>query len=199
MSRHSSRHVDPQADLFAAEALPAGLRYVPDFLTVEEEAALLAVVTALALIAAPYKQYTARRRIASFGASYDFSAQRLEHAPPLPASLEPLRAQVAAAMGVAPEDLAQGLVTEYAPGTPLGWHRDTPKFERIAGVSLAAPCVMRWRRWPAEKGAAVLDLVVAPRSLYVMQDEARWGWQHAVAPTTTLRYSVTFRTLRGRI
>jgi alkylated DNA repair dioxygenase AlkB len=100
-------------------------------------------------------------------------------------------------MGVAPGELAQGLATEYAPGTPLGWHRDTPEFEGIAGVSLAAPCVMRWRRWPAQKGARVLDLVVAPRSLYVMQDEARWGWQHAVAPTTALRYSVTFRTLRS--
>jgi hypothetical protein len=31
----------------------------------------------------------------------------------------------------------------------------------------------------------------------VMREEARWGWQHAIAPTGALRYSITFRTLRG--
>lgn len=49
---------------------------------------------------------------------------------------------------------------------------------------------------PPAKGAPVLDLVVARRSLYVMREGARWGWQHAVAPTMALRHSVTFRTLR---
>ena len=188
--------LDSQSDLFAAAALPPGLTYTPAFLSPWEELALLESIRGLPLKAAPYKQYTARRRIASYGARYDFLAQRLEHAPTLPAALEPLRDAVARAMGVGADGLAQALVTEYAPGTPLGWHRDTQEFERIAGVSLAAACTMRWRRWPHTKGAPVLDLTVAPRSLYVMQEEARWGWQHAVAPTTALRYSITFRTLR---
>jgi hypothetical protein len=30
-----------------------------------------------------------------------------------------------------------------------------------------------------------------------MQGPARWGWQHSVAPTPALRYSVTFRTRRA--
>jgi hypothetical protein len=32
-----------------------------------------------------------------------------------------------------------------------------------------------------------------------MREEARWGWQHSIAPTATLRYSITFRTLRERM
>jgi alkylated DNA repair dioxygenase AlkB len=189
--------LDPCLDLFASEALPSGLRYVPDFLSDDDEAHWLAAITALPFEPAPYRQYTARRRIVSFGGRYDFASNRLRAAPELPAHFEPLRARVAAAEGVAPTVLAQVLFTEYAPGTPLGWHRDTPEFELVAGISLAADCVMRWRRWPPEKGAPVLDLLVARRSLYVMRDEARWSWQHAVVPTTALRYSVTFRTLRG--
>ena len=29
-----------------------------------------------------------------------------------------------------------------------------------------------------------------------MREASRWDWQHAIAPTPGLRYSVTFRTLR---
>jgi len=44
------------------------------------------------------------------------------------------------------------------------------------------------------KKADVLSLELAPRSAYVLRAEARWGWQHSVAPTPALRYSITFRT-----
>lgn len=188
--------LDPAADLFAAEALPPGLECTADFLSPHEEAGLVRAIEALPLAAAPYKQYAARRRIASFGSSYDFSAQRLHPAPPLPAFLTPLRDRVAGELAVLPEALAQALVTEYAIGTPLGWHRDTPEFETVAGISLAGSCEMRWRRYPPRPGQPVLRLLVSPRSLYLITGEARWGWQHSVAPTRALRYSITFRTLR---
>jgi hypothetical protein len=32
--------------------------------------------------------------------------------------------------------------------------------------------------------------------VYVLRDEIRWRWQHSVAPTRELRYSITFRTRR---
>jgi hypothetical protein len=32
--------------------------------------------------------------------------------------------------------------------------------------------------------------------MYLLRDEIRWRWQHSVAPTRELRYSVTFRTRR---
>jgi hypothetical protein len=55
-------------------ALPDGLRYQPAFLDPEEEAALIALVAALPLQAARYKSYTARRRVVSYGGSYDYDA-----------------------------------------------------------------------------------------------------------------------------
>lgn len=191
-----------QADLFggpqAAPSIP-GLRYEADFLSVEEEAQLLAVIGTLPLQPAPYKSYEARRRIVSFGHRYDFDANVLRPGLPLDERLLPLRERVAAWLGVAPQALAQVLVSEYQPGTPLGWHRDVPEFETIAGVSLAAPAVLRFRPYPPDALAKrkAVQLEVAPRSIYRMAGEARWGWQHAVPAVQALRFSITFRTRRA--
>ena len=90
-------------------------------------------------------------------------------------------------------------MAEYRPGVPLGWHRDAPDFETVVGVSLGGIARMRFRRYPPvqPKKADVLSLELAPRSAYVLRAEARWGWQHSIAPTPALRYSITFRTRRG--
>jgi alkylated DNA repair dioxygenase AlkB len=138
--------------------------------------------------------------VASYGTQYDFDDLQLLAGAPLPDSLRPLRAKVAGWIGVAPEAFANVLVAEYAPGTRLGWHRDVPDFELVVGVSLGGPARMRFRRWPvvAPKMADVVSLELEPRSAYVLRGPARWGWQHGVAPTPGLRYSVTFRTMGDR-
>lgn len=60
-------------DMFGDEtALPGGLVYRPAFIAEDEEAALLRGIAALPLHEAQYKEYTARRRILSYGSSYDF-------------------------------------------------------------------------------------------------------------------------------
>jgi alkylated DNA repair dioxygenase AlkB len=184
-----------QAELFGAEpTLPAGFVFQPEFISPEEERALLEEIARLPLAEAKYKQYMARRRIAYFGFGYDFSANRLGEAPPAPAFLEPLRDKVAAWMGLAPAALEQALVTEYRPGTPLGWHRDAPDFGRVAGVSLGGWARMRLRRYPRGKDTPIV-LELAPRSAYQMQGAARWRWQHSIPATRELRHSITFRTL----
>jgi alkylated DNA repair dioxygenase AlkB len=177
-------------------ALPSGWAYRPEFIDPDEEAALLAIIATLSLHEARYKGYTARRRVAHFGTSYDYDANRLLPAAPLPASLEPLRARAATWLGDAPETLVSALVAEYRPGVPLGWHRDVPDFENVVGISLAGTARMRFRRYPPvqPKKGDVLSLELAPRSAYLLRAEARWGWQHSVAPTPALRYSITFRT-----
>ena len=66
---------------------------------------------------------------------------------------------------------------------------------KIAGVSVRAPCRMRFRRTVGgERSVAALEL--APRSAYLLAGKARWSWQHSIPATKNLRYSVTFRTLR---
>jgi alkylated DNA repair dioxygenase AlkB len=185
-----------QAELFAADqVLPNGLVYRAGFLDAGEEAALLAAIAALPLHEAEYKGYRARRRVASYGSSYDFEANELQRGGPLPAAFEALRARLADWIGVAPEAFGNALIAEYRPGTPLGWHRDVPDFERVVGVSLASACRMRFRPYPprAPRAAEVLTLELAPRSAYLLQGEARWRWQHSIAPTPALRYSITMR------
>jgi alkylated DNA repair dioxygenase AlkB len=186
------------SELFAApSALPNGLLYQPGFISAPEEEALLAEIANLDLREAQYKQFTAKRRVASFGAGYDFSEQELTPAPSLAPFLLPLRGRVAKWLAVPEEDFGYAMIAEYRPGTQLGWHRDVPHFEMVAGVSLASAARMRFRPYPPAKGARILALDLAPRSAYVLRDDVRWKWQHSVAPTPALRYSITFRTRRA--
>jgi len=188
-----------QSSLFDAgpiEVSIPGLVYQSEFLSAKEERQLLNIIASLPMKPARYKEYLARRRVVSFGGSYDFDAHRLLPAEALDTRLEPLRARVAAWLGVPSEALVHALVAEYAPGTPLGWHRDVPDFERIVGVSLGGSATLRFRPYPYENGLQHrrVRLQVAPRSIYRMQGEARWNWQHSVEPTSELRWSITFRT-----
>ena len=176
--------------------MPEGLRYELDFIGEAEEGELLAAIAALPLEEAKYKSFRAKRRTVSFGFDYDFDTYRLGPAPAIPAFLFPLRGKAAALIGIEESAFAHALVTEYRPGTELGWHRDVGEFEVIVGISLAGSCRMRFRRYPPEKGAKTFVLELAPRSVYVLRDEIRWRWQHSVAPTKELRYSITFRTRR---
>ncbi len=178
--------------------LPEGLVYEPDFLTAEEEAQLIASVQDLPLEAARYKSYTARRRVVSYGGSFDYDANRLLPAAALVACLHPLRDKVARWLGMPADALVHTLVAEYRPGAPLGWHRDVPDFEEVVGVSLGAEGLLRFRPYPTKprERAAVVRLALAPRSIYRMRGASRWAWQHSVAPPAERRWSITFRTPR---
>jgi alkylated DNA repair dioxygenase AlkB len=145
---------------------------------------------------ARYKDYTAKRRIASFGSSYDFSSNVRQAAPDPPDFLKPLQLKVAAWLHLPAIALNHVLIAEYRPGSALGWHRDVPDFELVCGISLAAPCRMRFRPFPPKKNSKnVFSIDLAPRSAYVLRGDARWHWQHSIPPTKALRYSITFRTL----
>jgi alkylated DNA repair dioxygenase AlkB len=190
-----------QASLFDHEetSFPPGMRFEPEWLGAAEEGALIETIRALDLREARYKQYTARRRVASFGGKFDYDNNRLLPAPPIPPAFEPLRERVARWLGVEPGLFSQMLVAEYAPGTPLGWHRDVPDFESIVGVSLLGEGEMRFRPYPPPAGRsdATRSLLLPPRSAYVLEGPARWQWQHAIVPTKVLRYSISLRTARG--
>ena len=187
-----------QAELFAAGSeLPSGLAHRPEFVSADEERELLRAIGTLELREAAYKEYTAKRRVASFGAGYDFDANELTPAPVMAPFLLPLREKVAAWAAIPAQEFGYALVSEYRPGTQLGWHRDVPHFEVVAGVSLGGSARMRFRPYPPRRGDPVLTLDLAPRSAYILRDAARWGWQHSIAPTPMLRYSITFRTRRA--
>jgi len=100
----------------------------------------------------------------------------------------PLRERAADFAGVPAQSLQQVLVTEYAPGAAIGWHRDKPMFEDGIALSFLAPCTLRLRR-PQEEGWERRCIELRPRSAYLLRGE----WEHSIAPMGELRFSVTFR------
>ena len=134
-----TREVASTPTLFAPD-LPAGFRYAPDFITAAEEAALVAVLTGVSFSNFAMRGVVARRRVAFFGASYDAGAAPIA---PLPEFLLPLRMRLAAWVGLYPALFAMALVNEYPPGAPIGWHRDAPQYDLVAGVSLLSACRMK--------------------------------------------------------
>ena len=185
-----------QLDLFApASAWPAGFRLWDEAIPREEERALLQSFTTLDFEAFAFHGHVGRRRVVSFGKTYDFEREALRDALPIPPILLALRERVAALAGLAPGTLGQALVTEYPPGAAIGWHRDKAVFGDVLGVSLGAPCLFRLRcRAGASWQRASLRL--EPRSAYLLQGPARTEWEHSIPHAEGLRHSVTFRTLR---
>lgn len=177
--------------------LPEGMAYEPGLITPAEEQELITFIDALPLHEARYREWNARRRIVTYGGRYDFSRNELMPADPIAPFLLPLRDRIAAWSSIPTSAFRHALISEYSPGTQLGWHRDIHYYGEIVGVSLAGSGRMRLRPYPPQKGrcraAQVIDL--EPRSAYILRGPARWKWQHAISPTRALRYSITFRTL----
>jgi alkylated DNA repair dioxygenase AlkB len=198
--RPHTQHVT-QADLFdRVVALPDGFVYQPGFLSAGDESELLDAIESLPFKEAEYREWRAKRRIVSYGGRYDFQHHALNAAPPIPDFLRPLRDRIADWAKISASTIHHAVIAEYRPGTQLGWHRDVPDFEQIAGVSLGGAARMRLRPYPPKRGARSTHLVeLAPRSAYAFRGAARWEWQHAISPTKELRYSITFRTLRRNV
>jgi alkylated DNA repair dioxygenase AlkB len=184
-----------QKGMFEAQHLPPGFLHWPEVVTKVEEAELLGDIEGLQLEPYVFQGFTAKRRVAVFGKDYDPETHEVREGAPIPAFLLPVRTLVAGLAGVPPEEFAEALVTEYSPGTPIGWHRDSGPFELVAGVSLNSSCIFKLRKG---EGGEEVALILEPRSAYLMSGEARWEWQHHIPAVKGLRYSITFRTLRVR-
>jgi alkylated DNA repair dioxygenase AlkB len=177
-------------------ATPDGLLYRPDLLSRAEEHALLARLESLRFDPIVMHGQIARRTARHFGLDYDYEARTPKPGDPVPQWLLPVRARAAVIADADPEELAEILVQRYPPGSTIGWHRDAPAFELVVGVSLGASCRLRFQRGKGRE-RRVYEVLLEPRSGYVLAGEARRSWQHSIPPTKELRYSITFRTLRA--
>jgi alkylated DNA repair dioxygenase AlkB len=184
-----------QRSLFDKQELaPGGLGYWSEFVSGAEERLLVERIAALDLAPFQFGTYEGKRRVVSFGWSYDFSRHHLEPAAPPPSWIAPFASRVEAFASLKPGAIGHILFTEYAPGAAIGWHRDKKDFDLVFGLSLAAACPFRFRRKSGKRWER-FTLDVQPRSLYLMTGEARWSWEHSIPAMAALRYSVTFRTL----
>ena len=74
----------------------------------------------------------------------------------------------------------QVIINEYVPGEGIKPHKDRAYYEnQICGVNLGSGCIMRFIKGMNEQ---VIDIEIPRRSVYVMQDDARKKWKHAIPP-----------------
>ena len=208
--RRHNRRVNAVADQLALFGEPAarasrrcraGWAYRLDFIDAEEERALLALIATLPLAGSPL--------------------QGLHRAPPR----RPFRHRVRLRRQprCCPARRCRPASSRCAPRPrrgsarrPTRWPtRSSPSTGRAFRSAGTATCPTTRpssaSRSPAPRGCAFaairrcsrrrptcVSLELAPRSAYVLRAEARWGWQHSVAPTPALRYSITFRTRSQR-
>lgn len=187
---------DVTPDLFGDLGLPDGFRYQSEVMAPADERALLAHIAALDLRPFQFHGFVGRRRTVSFGWRYDFSGGGLEPAPAIPDFLLPLRARAAHLAAADPESFEHALVTEYAPGAAIGWHRDRVEFGQVVGISLASAATFRLRRRTGG-GWQRASVRLAPRSAYLLSGAARHQWEHSIPAVDSLRYSITFRRVRA--
>jgi len=173
-----------------------GFRYEAELIEAADEEALVAFIGELPFREFEFHGYKGKRSVVSFGWKYEFSGGgQLLKADEIPESLLALRSRAASFAGVETEAFQHVLVTEYGPGAGIGWHRDKAVFGQVVGVSLLAPCVLRFRRKVNTKWERI-NVLAERRSAYHLTGPARAQWEHSILRVDALRYSITFRTMR---
>jgi alkylated DNA repair dioxygenase AlkB len=184
----------PEMEEKAAESGPPGFSYRDEIITEDEETALVESLRRLDLRPFEFHGHLGNRRVVSFGLQYDYSRRSVEEASEMPAFLDDLLTRVADFAGQIPGAFRQVGINEYRPGAGIGWHKDKREFGIIVGVSLLATATMRFRRAHGTEWTRISH-TMKPRSIYILDGDARTEWQHSIPPLDDLRYSITFRTL----
>jgi alkylated DNA repair protein (DNA oxidative demethylase) len=177
--------------------LPEGFRYVSEFISIQEEQELLRRMEALTFDEVKMRNMVAKRKTLHFGWRYGYESWTITPGRPMPDWLVPLRERVSAFMEEPAERIEEVLLSQYPPGAGIGWHRDAPMFgPKVVGVSLGGVCRFRFQRRRGEI-RETSEHRLEPRSAYLITGQARTLWQHSIPPTKALRYSITFRTVKG--
>jgi alkylated DNA repair dioxygenase AlkB len=185
-----------------------GFRYQKELISRSDETALLARIRELPFREFEFHGYLGKRRVVSFGWQYDYSGRQLREADDIPDFLLPVRVVAASFAEIEPDDLQQALVTEYRPGTGIGWHRDKAVFGQVVGISLLSSCVLRFRRessnsrlrdrTSSKRQWERVNVTTEPRSAYLLSGPVRLEWEHGILRVEKLRYAITFRNVRNR-
>ena len=84
--------------------------------------------------------------------------------------------------------------TNIGPARGSAGTGDKAQFDEVVGVSLLAPCNLRFRRKAGDSWRRP-PLTVEPRSAYLLSGPARTIWEHSISAVDRLRYLITMRTL----
>jgi alkylated DNA repair dioxygenase AlkB len=206
----------PQPNLFASDDCPPGFHFRREFIDAAEEHALIEAIGRLEFSKVEMRGGVAKRRTVHYGWTYAYGARATEPGIGIPEFLLPIRRRAAAWAGIDVDAFGEALITEYPAGAGIGWHRDAPMFgDVIAGVSLVSGCTMKFRPYVSPKDLlpasaerssgghartprrTTHEVELPERSAYLITDVARRDFEHSIAATRGLRYSITFRTIRS--
>ena len=153
-----------------------GLRYIKNYITAERHDKLLAHVDEQLWLD------DIKRRVQHYGFKYDYRARKVNydmHIGELPGWLEKLSKELYSDKYM-PEVADQVIVNEYLPGQGISAHIDCePCFkDTIVSLSLGSNCVMNFTN-KLDK-ARRIPIWLEPRSLIVMEGEARYKWLHSI-------------------
>ena len=180
-----------------------GLLLIRDFIDAGQEAELVAHADSNAW------HSLAKRRVQHYGYAFDYVARNIDMSQPaagLPSWVQPLLEQFRGVHGLAGQHFDQLTVNEYNKGAGIAPHVDS--HSAFTGAVLSLSCgggtVMEFQRGKRRAG-----LLLAPRSLLVLADEARYAWRHYIPSRRSdlvegaevergeRRLSFTFRKARG--
>jgi alkylated DNA repair dioxygenase AlkB len=134
----------------APDGLPEGFCHRPNVLSRDEEGALVRELANLPFMGFDFHGYLANCQVVSFGYRYDCDRRAVIEASPFPSFLVSLRNKIAAIFDRPAETFRQVLINKYRPGAGIGSHRDKAQFDEVVGVSMLAPCVLRFRQKAGE-------------------------------------------------
>ncbi|MEM5474106.1 alpha-ketoglutarate-dependent dioxygenase AlkB [Hoeflea sp. AS60] len=181
--------------------LPPEAVYLPSFISLSEEAALVCHLDA--------GEWNAelKRRVQHFGYHYDYRARTIRpdsYLGPVPEWLVLLGERLVA-QGFLASLPDQVIANEYLPGQGISAHIDClPCFDNtIVSVSLLSQCEMVFGH---KRSGAKLAIVLEPCSAVVMSGAARYEWTHEIAARKSdaiggmkvhraRRISLTFKTV----
>jgi alkylated DNA repair dioxygenase AlkB len=187
-------------ELFPLEMRPdeipkiPGLCYVPEYILPAEEIELVEAIDR-----EPWDTTWQRRR-QPYGAGYG----NKKPGTPIPEWGRRFAARLLAEQRTQ-KPFDQMLVNEYLLGQGIAMHRDYQTFDRtVVSLSLLTHCVMDFRHIASRRQEMLL---LEPRSLLILTDEARYDWEHGIASRKkdvwqgipvmrARRLSITFRTKR---
>lgn len=153
-----------------------GLHYLPNYLSAEDEKALIETVDRQIWLSPLH------RRVQHYGYIYDYKKRNVTKdmfIAGLPKWLRVLaeRLYTDGCIGEIPD---QVIINEYEAGQGIAPHVDCePCFgDTILSLSLGSACVMDFY---ALKDERVLRQILEARSLLIMEKEARYQWKHGIA------------------
>lgn len=168
-------------DLIPYEKL--GLYIFPDFITEQEEAAIVACIKPKDPASKPV---AGRNRIERYGSTEPYNNYMESRS--IPDFLNTISDKMLE-RGLVKSRPLSVTINEYYPGQKIGDHVDSKK----SGDVITILCLLSAAEMVFKKEGEGFAVTLPPRALVQLKDEIRWDWTHGIPVINEKRYSIVFR------